>query len=67
MNTQAPNCPRCDSTEFELTAGTLTNSARALDFVQCVGCGVVVGTLDRHDPSKLLHRLARRLGHSLDS
>lgn len=39
-------CPKCESTKFELISAKPANASFPVSFVQCVGCGCVVGALD---------------------
>lgn len=42
-------CPKCDSTQFEMKENTPRNSNFKLMFIQCSGCGCVVGVMDYYN------------------
>lgn len=59
-------CPKCDGSSFELAENSPKGGAYKLYFVQCSGCGVVVGTQEYYSVGALVMKLAKKLGVSLD-
>jgi hypothetical protein len=56
-------CVRCGGNTFEvIEQRSVKNSNFKLNFVQCSGCGGVVGVLDFYNIGNMLHELAQKLG-----
>ena len=55
-------CPSCSGTRFETTVNEPRGSKVKVVFVQCAGCGTVVGTTDFYQMPRLLKKIADRLG-----
>ena len=59
-------CPKCTSTAFELkTPERIAGSNYTYDFIQCAGCGTVVGVVDAHHVPSLLQQIATKFGLQL--
>jgi hypothetical protein len=54
-------CIKCGSTRFEKVLNTPSDSTYKHHFIQCSGCGGVVGVVEFYDIGALLHLLARKL------
>jgi predicted nucleic-acid-binding Zn-ribbon protein len=59
------NCPKCESTSFELKAGEAKGSKHKLMYIQCASCGGVVGVTDYYNIPFLLGKIAKHLGLTL--
>lgn len=59
-------CPKCENSGFELSTESPRKSNYKVSFIRCFSCGTVVGCLEPASITNLLHKLAQRLGKSLD-
>jgi len=50
------SCPKCDNLSFEIQEVTPTDSLFKLNFVQCAGCGAVVGVVEYDNIGARLHK-----------
>jgi hypothetical protein len=58
---RCPN-PKCSSSQFELQLkDDIAGQIKKMFFVQCSGCGTVVGVTDYFDVPTLLDNLAKKL------
>ena len=55
------NCTKCGNTQFEVKVVEPGESNFKFNFVQCTGCGGVVGVLDYWNIGELIHQLAEEL------
>lgn len=60
-------CPSCGGNEFEVADCTPVNAKTAVTFVQCAGCGAVVGVFHEVDVRAEAERLKRDLSASFES
>lgn len=49
-------CPRCQCVTFEAKGYTLSNVDEEVVFIQCAGCGSVVGVVDRFGVAEAVQR-----------
>lgn len=59
-------CPKCNDHRFEIVETEPHSSRFKLLFVQCMGCGAVVGVLEYRNIGWLLDKIAAKLGIRLD-
>ena len=59
-----PTCIKCGNTTFELKENEPLKSKFKYMFVQCTGCGGVVGVVDFFNIGAELQRLMKKLGIS---
>jgi len=59
-------CIKCGHISFELKEVTPIGSAFRLYFIQCAGCGGVIGVMDLYNIGHLIHKLANELDVSLE-
>jgi hypothetical protein len=65
MTMAVSNCPKCESTAFEIKAGEAKGSKHKLMFIQCASCGAVAGVTDYYNIPFLLGKMAKHLGLDL--
>lgn len=54
-------CMKCGGTRFEAKEAGPINSNFKVQFIQCAGCGGVVGVMDYYNIGALLHTIAKAL------
>jgi hypothetical protein len=59
-----PTCVKCDGHLFEVREVTPHNSNYVLMFVQCSGCGGVVGVMDFYNIGEILQKMKQKLNIS---
>ncbi len=59
-------CIKCGHSSFELKENTPIGSNFRLYFIQCAGCGGVIGVIDLYNIGNLIHKLADELEVSLE-
>ena len=55
-------CVKCGGTHFEIVAKEPRGANYKLMFVQCTGCGGVVGVTEFYNTGVLIQKLAKALG-----
>ena len=58
-------CPKCDSSHFEVAQETIKGTNFYLSFIRCASCGTVVGVMDFYNIGAIIHDLAKALGVKL--
>lgn len=58
----ASACVKCDGQRFEIKQAKISGAAFLLFFVQCAGCGGVVGTVEAENIGAKLDKLAKKIG-----
>lgn len=58
-------CVKCGGTRFEIVEKEPARSNYKLLFVQCTGCGGVVGVTEYYNAGVLIHQLAKALGKKI--
>ena len=55
-------CIKCGNTNFEIKENSPSLSNYKFDFIQCTGCGGVVGVTDYYNTDSILNKIAQKLG-----
>lgn len=58
-------CIKCGNTTFEMVEVLPKNAKNKQTFIQCAGCGGVVGVKDQQSASQLIQILAEKLNVKL--
>ena len=58
-------CIKCGNTTFEAVQHSPLDSVFVLSFIQCAGCGGVVGVMDAISIADGLYKIAKRVGVEL--
>lgn len=61
-----PRCPKCENTSFEMQELKVTRANYRHLCINCSGCGAIVAVHEFFNVSDLIHKLAKRLGVTLD-
>lgn len=56
------SCPKCGKETFELVEHTPKKSNYKVHFIQCEGCGAVVGVLPFFNANQQINNLEQKIG-----
>ncbi|MFK3815063.1 hypothetical protein ACI2KG_00380 [Pseudomonas sp. NPDC089407] len=58
----ASKCIKCDSPRFEIKKANITGANFIMYFIQCAGCGGVVGVVEAENIGAKLEKISRKIG-----